>query len=240
MENDKQTLFCPGIPGAGKTILTSIVVEELSVRFRHSKSIGIAYIYCNFRRQDEQKAEGLLASLYKQLTQGRSSLPESVKSLYDKHKDKRTRPSFDEISRALQFVIAIYSKVFIIVDALDECQAANGCRSRFLEEVFALQAKCGVNIFATSRFIPEITNKFAESTSVEIRASDEDVRKYLDGHMAQLPSFVQRNQQLREEIKTKISEAVDGVYVFKLTARKPVVADFPQISPSTNLPYFTR
>src|SRR6267154_535868 len=31
-ERKKQTLFCPGIPGAGKTILTSIVVEELTTR----------------------------------------------------------------------------------------------------------------------------------------------------------------------------------------------------------------
>jgi hypothetical protein len=121
VKNDKQTLFCPGIPGAGKTILTSIVVEELTTRFRNDKSIGIAYLYCNFRRQDEQKAEELLASLVKQLAQSRSSLPESVKSLHDKHKDERTRPSFDEISRALQSVAVTYSRVIIVVDALDEC-----------------------------------------------------------------------------------------------------------------------
>lgn len=29
LSTDKQTLFCPGIPGAGKTILTAIVVENL-------------------------------------------------------------------------------------------------------------------------------------------------------------------------------------------------------------------
>jgi hypothetical protein len=45
-------------------------------------------------------AEDLLASLLKQLTQEQSSLPDSVKALYDQHRDKRTRPSFDEISRA--------------------------------------------------------------------------------------------------------------------------------------------
>ncbi|KFY00471.1 hypothetical protein O988_03292, partial [Pseudogymnoascus sp. VKM F-3808] len=37
-----KTLFCPGIPGAGKTILTSIVVEELATRFPNDASIGIA------------------------------------------------------------------------------------------------------------------------------------------------------------------------------------------------------
>jgi hypothetical protein len=31
----QQTLFCPGIPGAGKTILTSIVIDHLSTRFQN-------------------------------------------------------------------------------------------------------------------------------------------------------------------------------------------------------------
>ena len=63
-------LFCPGIPGAGKTILTSIVVDDLTTRFSNDPSVGIAYVYCNFRRRDEQKAEELFASLLKQLMQG--------------------------------------------------------------------------------------------------------------------------------------------------------------------------
>lgn len=227
MATGKETLFCPGIPGAGKTILTSIVIDELTTRFLNNESISVAYIYCNFRQQRRQKAEDLLASLLKQLAQDRSFLPESVKSLYDSHKDKRTRPSFDEISRTFHSVAAMYSRVFIIVDALDECQTADGCRSRFLSELFAVQAKCGVNIFATSRSIPEINTKFSQSTPVEIRASDEDVKRYLEWRMGELPSFIEQNQPLREEIKTKISEAVDGMYVFKSMLRRCAVADFP-------------
>jgi hypothetical protein len=65
VETNKQTLFCLGIPGAGKTILNSIVVEELAACFQNDKRIGIAYLYCNFRRQHEQKVEDLLASLLK-------------------------------------------------------------------------------------------------------------------------------------------------------------------------------
>jgi Cdc6-like AAA superfamily ATPase len=171
VETNKQTLFCPGIPGAGKTILTSIVVEELTTCFQNNKSIGIAYLYCNFRRQHEQKVEDLLASLLKQLTQGRSSLPNTIKSLYDSHQDKRTRLSFDEISRALQSVVTMYSRVFIVIDALDECQVSNNCRKTFLSELFSLQAKCVGNLFATSRFIPEITQNFQGSISLEIRGN---------------------------------------------------------------------
>jgi hypothetical protein len=209
----QQTLFCPGIPGAGKTILTSIVVDDLCNRFRNDITIGIAYIYCNFRRQDEQKVEDLLASLLKELAQYQLSLSGIVKDLYDRHKDKRTRPSLDDLSRALQSVASMYSRVFIVVDALDECQISDGCRSRLLSEVFNLQTKAGANVFATSRFIPEITEKFEGSTTLKIRARDEDVRSYLDGHTIKLPSFVRGDPNLQGEIKTKIVGAVEGMYV---------------------------
>jgi hypothetical protein len=213
LETDKQTLFCPGIPGAGKTILTSIVVEELTTRFHNDKSIGIAYLYCNFRRQDEQKIDDLLASLLKQLAEYQPSRPGSVKDLYDRHKTKRTRPPLNEISGSLQAVATLYSRVFIIVDALDECQVSDGCRQRFLSGLFNLQAKCKANLFATSRPISSVEKAFEGNPMLEIRASEEDVRRYLDGHMFRLPGFVARSPELQEEIKTDIVKAVDGMYV---------------------------
>ncbi|PNP57730.1 hypothetical protein FNYG_15198 [Fusarium nygamai] len=85
LSKDKQTLFCPGIPGAGKTMITAIVIDYLQSRFLDDQSTGIAYIYCNFRRQDEQNAEDLLASLLKQLARSR---PASVKDLYDRHQNE--------------------------------------------------------------------------------------------------------------------------------------------------------
>jgi hypothetical protein len=63
LKTSAQTLFCPGIPGAGKTILTSIVIDDLTTRHQDNQSIGIAYLYCDFRLHREQKAEELLASL---------------------------------------------------------------------------------------------------------------------------------------------------------------------------------
>jgi Cdc6-like AAA superfamily ATPase len=213
LKTNKQTLFCPGIPGAGKTILTSIVINELYTKFQNDATIGIAYLYCNFQRRNEQKADDLLASLLKQLSQGRSSVPDSVKALYNQHKDKRhmTPASFDEISRALHSVAAKYSRVFIVVDALDECQVSDGCRMRLLLEIFNLQVRSGANILATSRFIPEIAEKFNGSPSLEIRARDEDVQKYLDGRISQSESELLK--PYREEVKIKITKAVDGMYV---------------------------
>ena len=209
LQTAKTTLFCPGIPGAGKTILTSIVVEDLTTRFFEDPTIGIAYTYCNFRRKEEQKIDSLLRNLLKQLAARQSSLPERVKDLYDQHKNKQTSPSLDEISRTLQSVAAMYSKVFIVIDALDECQTFDGCRMKFLEEIFTLEEKSDRNIFATSRFIPEVSERFKGGTTYEIRAHDEDVRRYLDSRILQ--SGQKPLQTYCEEIKIAITNAVDGM-----------------------------
>jgi predicted ATPase len=211
---NKQTLFCPGIPGAGKTMITSIVVEHLQTEFRNNSSIGIAYLYCNFRRQEEQKPVDLLASLLKQLIQRRTSLPKNVMDIYKRHSSERTRPSSNEISTTLHSIIADYFRTFIIIDALDECQISDGGRRRFLAELFSLQARTGANLLATSRFIPEIEREFTgRSTKLEISASDDDLQTYLHGQMLRLPSFVSHSADLQNEVKTAIIKAVDGMYV---------------------------
>ena len=211
LETDNQTMFCPGIPGAGKTILTSIIVEYLTTHFRHDKSVGIAYLYCNFRRQHEQKPEDLITSLLKQLVQKLFPVPDSVKMLYNQHKDKGTRPPLDKFLKILESIIAKFSKVYIIIDALDECQLSGGCRPRFLSSILSLQARTGARLFATSRSIPDIEKTFKNCLSLEILASDEDIQIYLNNHMSQLPTFVLSKPKLQEEIVTEIVKAVKGM-----------------------------
>jgi Cdc6-like AAA superfamily ATPase len=213
LSTSKQTLFCPGIPGAGKTVITSIVVEYLSTKFQNDTTVGITYLYCNFQRQQDQKPEDLIASILKQLIQRQPSVPENIISLYKHNYDKRTRPSFDEISKALHSTVSNYSRAFIIIDALDECQVSDGGRKKFLSEMFNLQAKTGVNLFATSRFIPDIKKEFEGGVSLEIRASDGDVQKYLEGHISQLLPFVSQRPSLQKDIKDEIINAVQGMYV---------------------------
>jgi GTPase SAR1 family protein len=216
---EKQTLLCLGGPGVGKTILTSIMVDDIYERYREDPTVAVAYLYCDFGRQDEQTVDNLTASLLRQLAEGQSPLSKTMKDLYSKHEKKQTRPPLEDISEALQTVAASYSRVFILVDALDECQARTGCQTRFLLEIFGLQEKCNVNLLSTSRFTPEITWMFKGSETLEIRANSKDVRKYLDGRMFQLPDFVGHNRELQEEIKTMIVQSADGMYVATILLR---------------------
>jgi hypothetical protein len=60
-----------------------------------------------------------------------------------------------------------------------KCSASHGCREAFLSEIQDLQKTRGINLLATSCFIPEITNKFKTASLTQIRADSSDMKKYL-------------------------------------------------------------
>ncbi|RAL06857.1 uncharacterized protein BO97DRAFT_438879 [Aspergillus homomorphus CBS 101889] len=163
----KQTLYCPGAPGAGKTILAPIVVDELFLRYRSSDNVGIAYVYCNYKRQQEQQSAQILASLIQQLAYRKPSSLETIK----------------------------FEQIFIVIDALDEFQMQDGSRNRVLHEISAIQVSHNVNLPATSRDIPDATALFNGQPVLEINAREEDIVKYLKSHMIRLPSFVEKIAQ---------------------------------------------
>jgi hypothetical protein len=190
--------------------MTSVVIDHLeSCR---DPQTGVAYVYCNFRRQDEQTPCELLASLLRKLSRDKwHSVRDIVKRLYDKHKHSGSRPSLDELSEALRSVSATYLRVFIVIDAVDESRHSDGRMVTFLTAIFKLQESCGGNIFATSRSLPDITCMFKETITREIKAPPDDVDRYIQYHMSRLPDFVQGNLRLQEEIKTQIIESVQGM-----------------------------
>jgi hypothetical protein len=194
------------------------VVADLTARFRQDQTTGIAYIYCNFRQNYQQKLDDMLANLLKQLSSCQPSLPQCIKDIYKQHNIRR--PSLEELLNALHSVAATFSRVFIIVDALDECQASDGCRSRFLSEVFTLQENFKANIFATSRFILQITERFKGHPTLEIRACDEDVHKYVEGRIS--GSGRKFLKTFRDEIIAEITNAVDGMYVSLFYPNQPL------------------
>lgn len=193
-------------------MLASIVVDYLSKTIR-AKDIGIAYIYCTYRNRQEQTPIRLLASILKQLLQERRVIPGALKELYEQHVHKNTFPTLGDVSKVLQSEMSRYSKVFIVADALDECADDDSAGEILLSELNALLAVSATSLMVTSRPILKIAQKFQDALQLEIRASDVDVQKYLEGQMSRLASCVIRNTNLQETIKSHILKAVDGMYV---------------------------
>ena len=188
-----------------------MVINDLNERFQSDSSIGVAFICSDFSHKIEQNIEDLLASLLKQLTKSESAL-NIVKLLYDRHKGMGTRPLYTEILGSLQSVAGEYSRILVVIDALDELQASNGCRAKFLEALSSIQGASNESVFATSRKLPDITKRFETSMSLQIMARDEDVENYIDGQMYRLPDFVQKSEELKGLVKTKIIGSIRGMY----------------------------
>ncbi|KAJ5347715.1 uncharacterized protein N7506_000968 [Penicillium brevicompactum] len=207
-----KTMFCPGIPGAGKTILSSAVIDEIESRYSSNPEIGIAYIYCDFQHTSDgsQKPESFLSSIIRQLVLDASPMPSVVQAMYDKHEPKGTRPTFAELSKAFSVVCRSFKRWFLVFDALDECNLSDAIRT--LDAIISYALHSNMSLFATSRFIPEIMSKFQDDTMTqEIRAEKSDIAKYLTANLDQLPSFVSRNKQLQQEVIDVITNAADGM-----------------------------
>ena len=237
----KQTLFCPGIPGAGKTIMTSVVVDHLDAMFKNDSDIGIAYIYCSYQPQREQKPEDLLLNLLKQLAREQLAVPTEVRDLYEPHKSKGTRPALDDIVRALHSTVQLYSKVFVVIDALDEYHVSNSRGQKtLLSEVFRLQNQLHVNLFATSRYILQIMSEFNECLRKDIRAQDDDISSYVDMQIPQLlRSRISKHEdypKLQHMIRSEVVKAADGMYVhFLLLYPQPINANVRFLIPRLHM-----
>ncbi|KAF3031163.1 hypothetical protein E8E12_000410 [Didymella heteroderae] len=207
-----QTLFCPGIPGAGKTMMAAIAVDHL-LNTVQTADVGVAYLYCNYKRQVEHTTPNLLAAVLKQLVQDRPSIAQPLSGLYDHHQVRRTRLSLEETVSALRSVLGNYSKVYVVIDALDECPERDGTRSQLLKLCRSLQGQTDLRLMATSRHISDIVAEFKDMPQVEVRASNADVKRYVEGKIDRLAKCVQRDRDLQELVQYRIVEAVDGMFL---------------------------
>lgn len=207
-----QTLFCPGIPGAGKTILASTIIDNLSKCFGNDLSVAVVYAFCDFRRQEEQSPQELLCSFLKQLVSQKPRMPENIRKLYQVYRPKRQNPSVVEITATLHSAAADYSRLFLVIDALDEFRTINGGRNELLSGIFDFQTNTEANILVTSRYNEDIEAHLRNAPSLRIHATDQDVEKYLDKDMRFLRTDI-LDDEMRCMIKREIISAADGMCV---------------------------
>ncbi|KAH8707494.1 hypothetical protein GQ44DRAFT_763661 [Phaeosphaeriaceae sp. PMI808] len=207
-------LFCPGMPGAGKSHTASLVIHHLQTS-KHSESIpGLAYIYCEYTQQHTREA--LLTSLLEQLARPQHPLPVQLITLYEIHGEKRTQPLVNELWAALRDIASIYERCFIVVDGLDECTDDEGVRDFLLETLIKLQRSSDVNILATSRDIQHIQYYFKDCSQIRIKAQDNDIGQYLDHRIPRVLPLLADNLGLCRKIKAVIMTAASRMFLLAI------------------------
>ena len=101
-----------------------------------------------------------------------------------------------------------FKKVFVVVDALDEC--SNETRAEFLTALRNLPST--VSLLVTSRDLPP---DFQGVRQLDIRANDRDVQHYIQGrlHLTDLKIHVNREPTLGGDIVKAITGNIDGMLV---------------------------
>jgi hypothetical protein len=180
------------------------VIDNLRERLKNDIDVGIAYIYCNYKEKDAQTLTNLVAGLWAQLVRNGGSLSTEVKDLYSTHVRQNTPPTLDEVSKILQCEISRRSRVFVVIDALDEYP--EGDRSTLLKKLRELRPT--INLMVTSRYLDTIANDFEGSPQLEINANIEDVRAYIVGRISgekRLSRFVGKDAALGENIMNTVA-----------------------------------
>ncbi|KAI5786608.1 hypothetical protein FPQ18DRAFT_239586, partial [Pyronema domesticum] len=66
--NPHPALACYGLPGAGKSVMSSLVIDRLSQIFSNNgNQFRLAYVYCDYQDKARQTAAHIIGALLKQL-----------------------------------------------------------------------------------------------------------------------------------------------------------------------------
>ncbi|RFU72749.1 serine threonine- kinase chk2 [Trichoderma arundinaceum] len=206
-------LWCPGIPGAGKTRLSSLIINHLEQEPPDSRSF-CSYIYCDYNQRSSQSNVTLLSSLLQQVLQNSSSevLPSEVETLYSQHQKYNTRPTLAQITEILGKLVSTFETFHVVIDALDECAESEEEALRFISAVSSLGSS--VKILCTSRSSSIFDSYFNTASKIEISAQEEDIRTFLSAciqNQSRLSKHVRSDPTLKDDITGAIIQESQGI-----------------------------
>ncbi|KAL8867130.1 MAG: hypothetical protein Q9174_005860, partial [Haloplaca sp. 1 TL-2023] len=141
------TLYGYGLPGAGKTVLSSIIVNQLQTQLPPAKT-PVLCIFLN-HKEHRQTITNVIGSLLKQLVQlqGDDFRSTEVRRLF-REATGEAAPMLDSLYAALKAEIETFERVILVIDALDE--ASISLETQLLDKLRPLSAS-KLSVLITSR-----------------------------------------------------------------------------------------
>ncbi|KFY17241.1 hypothetical protein V492_00802 [Pseudogymnoascus sp. VKM F-4246] len=210
---DVLTLWCPGEGGAGKTVLTSTVVDRVDSYLKSQretqpgKRTGLVYLYCRFQNEAEQTVAQFIPSIIRQLAAQDLSTVSQVKKFNDEHSTQQA--TIGEYTSFLSELLDSFSAVYLMVDALDEFSKFEDEKKRLVKELLSLsRTRTSLRIFITSRPDRDIAKEIG-GEKVEITASEMDIHAYIERAIetdSALRSWVGKRPGLRAKMLRTIPD----------------------------------
>ncbi|KAH6916394.1 hypothetical protein BKA70DRAFT_1092729, partial [Coprinopsis sp. MPI-PUGE-AT-0042] len=208
---DIKIFWGSGIPGAGKTLLASIVIQRLEALCKETDvQICVCYIYFRYSDRSELTVRYVLEIIVMQTLERHPDCQALIEQTYTQHLRERTEPSEGQLLTLLRQLAKIMAVTFYVLDALDE--APTKIQLALLKTLTSLNVK----LFITSRPLKTVEANFPEAHTFHIVAQDADIdlhiAKGIDEN-AELQRLVKEDPELKDEILSSIKRNCGGMFL---------------------------
>ena len=215
LDTPNSKLWLRGIPGAGKTVLASSVIQEALVASNFS--VAVAFFYCDYKDAATQGPLNILGSLARQLARQNEDAFEKLQRLYEKHfPDNKMTTEYgpEGLCELIVDMTSGFDSTLLIVDALDEC----GDNTSFVIELLASLNTDGkmsdVKTLFLSRDEQGIRDWINDYCQISIAATSSDLKLYVG---AEIENRTRRNllrlkdPSLKEHIMERLVSGAEGM-----------------------------
>jgi hypothetical protein len=210
LTGDTRCLWMHGIPGAGKTILTSFIVEQVKLHCKNRQQSGHSYYYCYFgHNQDE--ASPFLRWTIAQLCRQANCVSEFVHQLYK----QGGQPSLTELMLALEITLQGFDIAYITIDALDESKPREDLL-RVIRDLATDSRFSKIHCIVTSRTYIDIEQSLepiSHSMAMSNALVDEDIRKHVHSALHSETRFQRWPADILTEVEDALVRGSKGMYV---------------------------
>ncbi|KAK3300595.1 uncharacterized protein B0H64DRAFT_414465 [Chaetomium fimeti] len=203
-------LWIHGIPGAGKTIFASHLIESVGMHCgRQGSGYACVYYYCYFGHSQDETTPVLrwiLLELCRQL--GR--VPLAVHELYR----RGGNPSPRNLLATLEQVIQAFDRVHVIIDAVDESLQRENLL-RVLRDLAVDGRFEKLRLLATSREyldIEEVMVDIATPVSMRNPFVHDDIVLYIKSRLDTHPRLKRWPEMLRKEVLRALCRGANGMF----------------------------
>ncbi len=192
---------------------SSNIIDNLSIECEKSSSKALLFFYFDFDNPTNQTSKSLLRSLLGQLCLQSKNLPKALRSCFEISGNGAYKPASSSILRCLELLAEDFGKIYIVVDALDECIE----RATLLDTLEKVSQFKQANIFMllTSRRERDIESQLRgldlHDISFQETQTNEDIVKYLDAVLQQDKKLSRWTSEIRQEIETSLMNRAHGM-----------------------------
>lgn len=208
-------LWLNGIPGAGKTILASVIIEKCL----SEKAFTTGYFYCKDGDPDKNNCISVFKSLLNQLlTQCRDLVP----YCHDRKSSsgELTLASTHLTTQILELFCQKIPKQYIIIDGLDECETVE--RKQILAFFNRLVGRCDayepgkLRVLFVSQDYPDISKALPTAGIISMKPKDNenDIKGFVNKWAKKIQEKHELNDNQTEYIKLSTCEKAQGMFLF--------------------------